>query len=177
CLVTLANVYAQVEIALCDNDQNGTEAFDLTSVIPEFLNGQNPNDFAATFHVNLTHAQNNTNAFPNPTAYVNVFNPQQIWLRLTHLTTNDFSIHQFSITALPTPFPFVFETISCDENNDGFAVFDLEAAINQIYLSNNADSNTLFASFYENEIDMLNQVNALGNTFTNTIANQNIWLR
>ena len=179
CLVTLANVYAQVEIALCDNDQNGTESFDLTAVITEFLNGQNPNDFAATFHVNLTHAQNNTNAFPNPTAYVNVFNPQQIWLRLTHLTTNDFSIHQFSISALPIPFPFVFETTGCDENNDGFALFDLEAAINLIYLLNNVDvnSNTLAASFYENEVDMLNQVNALGTTFTNTMANQSIWLR
>ena len=61
--------YSQTQLSACDTDYNGTETFDLTSIIPTLLNGQNPNDFDISFHTSLINAEEKSNAITKPKSY------------------------------------------------------------------------------------------------------------
>ena len=152
--------------------------FDLTENSALALGNQDPSDYNLSYHLNAADAQNGNNAIADPTDYDNLSNPQDIWLRLNNTAApiNCFSTAQFSISVAnaaeinfsPTPLQ------ACDENNDGFAEFDLASSIDEITFDN-AD---IAVSFHLSLSDAENNSNPITSPFTNTVAdNQTIYFR
>lgn len=168
---------AQVQLAACDTEYNGSQAFDLTTVIPDLLGGQNPADFTVTFHISQTNAIANVNPIQNPTSYVNVSNPQLIWVSFVNNSTSEVTINSFSLQVNSIPTLGSEVAIACDDNNDGIANFNFIQAVQMNYEANNATPNTLQITFYETEQDLQTQSNPLGITYTNTSPNQIIFVR
>lgn len=169
--------YSQTQLSACDTDYNGTETFDLTSIIPTLLNGQNPNDFDISFHTSLINAEENSNAITNPTSYNSMIGFVTLFARLQNINTSDYEIVTFTIVVNSVPNIGTEVAVACDDDNDGIAFFDLNQAVQTIYVANNASPNTMSVTFYLTYADMLNQVNPIGYNYTNTSPNQIIFVR
>ncbi|RXR35496.1 T9SS type A sorting domain-containing protein [Flavobacterium piscinae] len=168
---------AQIQLTACDTEYNGTQTFDLTTVIPGLLGGQNPNDFTTAFYLSQTNAIANVNAIPNPTSYANSTNPQLIWVSFVNNSTSEVTINSFSLQVNPLPSLGTEVATACDDNNDGIATFDFNEAVQIIYQVNNATPNSMLVQFYETQSDMETQSNPIGYTYTNTSPNQIIYIR
>ena len=81
-------------MVVVDNPFDGTATFDLTSQTGYI--GVGPATII-TFYSNLADAQANTNPITNPSAYVNLSNPQTIGVRVTNAATGCFSINSFQL--------------------------------------------------------------------------------
>ena len=93
------------DYVILDVNNDGMEIFDLTTKIPEILNGQS--DIEVTFYETQQDAVDDINAIASPTTYTNITNPQTIFTRLENLV-NCYSVGSFEIFADPGPDPFVF---------------------------------------------------------------------
>ncbi|MEM5566071.1 T9SS type A sorting domain-containing protein [Psychroserpens sp. AS72] len=79
-------------------------------------------------------------------------------------------INDFSFISQPTPL------VVCDDDNDGFALFDLESKISEI--TNGVDNATLIVTFHETEADAYNNVDALVSPYGNiTQSSQIVYFR
>jgi gliding motility-associated-like protein len=145
--------------------------FDLTENSSLALGNQNPADYNLSYYTSENDALSGNNPIPNPSAYENLSDPQQIWLRLEHINspvacflTAEFSIsvaNAAQVNFLPNPLQV------CDTNNDGFAAFDLSQSIDDISL-NNPD---ISVSFHLTADEAENNTNPISSPFTNTVAN------
>nr|WP_321222755.1 T9SS type A sorting domain-containing protein [uncultured Psychroserpens sp.] len=68
-------------------------------------------------------------------------------------------LNDFSSITQPSPL------VVCDDDDDGFAIFDLEDKISEI--TNGIDNPSLVVSFHETEADAFNNVNALSSPYNN----------
>ena len=112
-------------LELCD--VVGTEAFDLTTSTSQI----NPVN-TITFHLTEEDAQLNTNPIDTPEAYVNVTNPQTIWIRVDN--TDCFVTGSFQIEVIPCPLPDA--TIVIEDNL--FACHNRPLIINYIVYNTDA---------------------------------------
>lgn len=109
----------------CDSG-NGTAVFDLTVQNPIILDGQDPADFNITFHNTQADAADGINPIDNPTAYMNVSNPESIFARIERANQPTcFSLVQFNLIVevavdITANIP---ETVTLC-NNDEFPTFD-----------------------------------------------------
>jgi len=55
-----------VNICDVDGDNDGYSSYDLTTLNPTILNGQNPADYTVTYYINNVNAINGVNAISNP---------------------------------------------------------------------------------------------------------------
>ncbi|MEL1243209.1 T9SS type B sorting domain-containing protein [Flavobacterium sp. DGU11] len=90
---------------MCDNDNNGSEIFDLTSLDGDALAGQDPNEFVVSYHTTLSGATDNTALVTNPTA-VPVTNGQTVYIRVTNVDSED-CYATSSVNFIVTPKPVV----------------------------------------------------------------------
>ncbi len=91
-------IIAVTDYIILDENNDGIEIFDLTTKIPEILNGQT--NVEITFYETEQDAINYTNALANPTSYTNSLNPQTIFTRLENLESC-YSVGSFVIFADP----------------------------------------------------------------------------
>ena len=63
------------DYTICEVGSNGTAIFDLTTKIPEVLNGQDPSVFEVSFYETPLDASGATNAIVNTTTYLNDGSP------------------------------------------------------------------------------------------------------
>lgn len=127
--------------ALCDNnddgdDTNGFIEFDLSTLTPLVLNGQNAAQFNVAYHLNQADADAAIGALPlvftNTTA-----NTQQLIVRVENVDNTDCfetATIDLEVYALPTVQPFV-ELFQCDDDTDGFTEFNLTES-NEILSAN-----------------------------------------
>ena len=156
------------DLILCDQAPfDGTETFDLTVTIPEIIGSQNPANYTVTYFETLSDAQNNTNQLVSPTSYTNIVNPQSIYARITNVNNNDFDTTSFTISVLETPNVFApSPLVVCDDNDDGFADFDLTSKDPEI---TNGDPN-LSVTYHESLGDAINGINQLASPYMNIEA-------
>jgi len=95
---------ALIDLALCDDDNDGIAVFDLTLVKDEILSGQDPSNYNISFHLSQTDAENNTSPVAANAVYTNVSNPQAIYTRTTNTNNTCLSISSFSIIVEEYPF-------------------------------------------------------------------------
>ncbi|WP_418514181.1 T9SS type B sorting domain-containing protein [Corallibacter sp.] len=157
---------------LCDINNSGDEAemFNLEDASSEILNGQTGIDL--TYH--LTQADANSGDNPISSLYTNVVNPQNIFVRATNETGCVNTITML-IRVNPIPSPTAPTDLEvCDDDNDGFASFNLEDKSSEII---GGEINTE-VSYYETLEDAESGINPIVSPYTNIALNeQTIYIR
>ncbi|NQX76283.1 T9SS type B sorting domain-containing protein, partial [Gilvibacter sp.] len=166
---------------ICELATDGVATFDLNTKIPEILGGQDPTDLVITFHEVEADADAGINAIATPEAFVNVSNPQTIYVRITNTVTGCYSATQsFNIEvregATATAPAAVYRI--CDnigDGTDGIGEFTLSTQDAEIL--NGQDPVIYVVSYHENEVDATTGDNALPDSYINTSNPQVIWAR
>ncbi len=116
---------------ICEIGTDDLALFDLTTKVPEILNGQDPSLFTVRFFESAAEAANNNNFILNTDRHQNNGNPQVIYVGILNNDTGCYvgGLQQFNIevregaVANPVAGPYII----CDNlgANDGFGSFDL----------------------------------------------------
>jgi gliding motility-associated-like protein len=167
------------KITLCDNasvgtDADGRVAFDLTQRATTILNGQSPSQFVQSYYKDVALTQ----SIATPNTYANTNASETIYVKMVNKdNANCFATTSFSIEVLALPIiTSVVFLKQCDDNIDGFSVFNLEEATAKI--TTNAASETI--AFFRLPTDAQNNTNPITNTttYTNqTVSNDAVYLR
>lgn len=136
---TSTNNPADGIIQLCDDNGDGIEQFDLSTMDAFFLNGNDPSDYSISYHFSSEDAMNDIS--PLPILYQNLTNPQVIFVRIFELATGNFETNELTLEVVSAPvFPADLSLTECDVDADGFATFDLTSIETDI-LTLNPNSN------------------------------------
>ncbi|MDP3360139.1 MAG: T9SS type B sorting domain-containing protein [Lutibacter sp.] len=113
-----------IDIVLCDTNGDGVETFNLASNSTAILNGQT--GMTVTYHEFQTFAQVGAAPIISPDAYVS--GGKTIWARIQNdANTNCFEVVSFNISAAPPPIANKPPDLkACDDDNDGFMIFNLD---------------------------------------------------
>lgn len=165
-----------LDIEQCDTDgvDDGISEFDLTVNTPIIIGTQTGVD--VKYYITDSDAQIDINAIPNPANYNNITSPQTIYARITDTASGCFETTEFDIVVLGTlNIGAPNNLFTCDDNNDGFAQFDLTQ--NDIDIQN-GELNTVI-TYHPTENDANFGTNSLPSLYTNTVAyaQETIWAR
>ncbi|MFL9845969.1 hypothetical protein ABS766_16220, partial [Flavobacterium sp. ST-119] len=150
----------------------GQGVFDLSVLPSEIL--QQVSGFAVTNYINFNDAdQGNDNMLGDTyTAASSV-----IYTRVENVETGCYIVTETQLEVLPAPIaPELDPLQECDSNNDGFAMFDLNTALNQIYDAL-GDVDLSVHETYDDAVYDANPVDNVG-TYTNVnYGGQTLWIR
>ncbi|MDO1499881.1 T9SS type B sorting domain-containing protein [Winogradskyella maritima] len=136
-----AYIYELCDDAIDGDDTNGLTTFNLPSVDGNILNGQDNMQFTVTYYETQGEADSGMNPLPN--AYVNmVANADQVIARVENVDNPDCyatTTLDLVVNALPVITNAV-DLIQCDDDSDGFSVFNLTEA--DVLISTNAANET-----------------------------------
>ncbi|MFC0605362.1 T9SS type B sorting domain-containing protein [Winogradskyella pulchriflava] len=154
-------------IDACDQDHDGFANFDLTSIIPDVLEGLT--GVTVTFHETNEDALAGTNPIVDDTNYANInANEQIVYIRVEDNTTGCASVTPIEIhTNLLLTATNIRDFSICDIGNDGTEEFSF-AAIALTIINNVPD---VSIEFYETANDRDNQINALDQSVPYTPQN------
>tara|TARA_R110002073_G_scaffold93546_6_gene218425 strand:+ start:3058 stop:6540 length:3483 start_codon:yes stop_codon:yes gene_type:complete len=176
----LPNTTTVTNYFICEVNADGVAQFDLESKTTEILNGQNPTDFAVTYHISQADADAGINPLASP--YTNIVNAQTIYINIRNINTNcDDASMSFIIEELNTPSAnpdaIPIEYTLCDDfnANDGVAQFDLTSQDTFVLDGQNPIVNLV--SYYESQADADAGINQLTSPFQNTSNPQIIYAR
>ncbi len=161
-------------LALCDVNNSGDEqeAFTLEDANAEILNGQT--GISLSYYPTQLDADNQTNEIFSD--YTNTSNPQTIYVRAENDVTGCVNTVTLTLRVNPVPSPAPNPTPIevCDEDNDGFATFNLEDRTVEI-INGELD---VTITYHETESDADQGINAIVGDYTNIVANnQMIYVR
>jgi hypothetical protein len=111
-------------IEVCDDDNDGFSSFDLDSSTVEIINGEL--DISISYHETYADAESGTNALLSP--YDNIVPTlQTVYVRAENDLTGCFTIVELDLIVLSSPeIPLdIDDHVVCDDDQDGFAGFDL----------------------------------------------------
>ncbi|WP_179336603.1 T9SS type B sorting domain-containing protein [Winogradskyella ludwigii] len=143
-------------INACEQDEDGFEVFDLTSIIDNVLQGVT--GLNVSYHITEFDALNNLNAISNPENYQNTIpNFQMVYIRIQDPTTGCYTVTNIELYANIIKLGFLTDPfIVCDDtSNDGIADFDLNEV--ETNLINGYEGYEI--SFYTTEEDRENGIN------------------
>lgn len=167
------------KLSFCDNNSFGTHddgriQFDLTQKATEILNGQSISDFNIKYFTDAAFL----NEILNPSSYVNTNRTEIIYVQVSN-KANAFCVAntQFNIEVLELPITnAVVDLKQCDDDLDGFSVFNLNEVIAEI--TANASSEKI--TFHETLADANSGNAPILNTtaYTNEVVSTDIiWAR
>ena len=160
-------------LSLCDYDNPGdeVEAFTLEDKVDEILNGQT--GITITFHETQAGADTNTAQIFSP--YTNIANAQTIYVRAENDVTGCVSTITLDLRVEPLPSPATPTPLEvCDDDNDGFALFDLDSKTLEI-LNGEPD---VTITYHETMADADSGVNPLASPYANIVEDtQTIYVR
>lgn len=161
---------------ICDQDDNGEELINFAAVFnATILNGQNPLFYSVTYHDNPGDASTGDNPLSQP--YNITVSPITIYARVENIqNTGCYETVEFEIildfppTVNPTPDPLV----ACDSDSDGFTLFFLHSADEDI---TGGDPDLTVTYHYTLEDAQTNE-GILPDPFENIIPyNDDVWAR
>ena len=164
-------------IEVCDVDNDGIAEFDLGNLTSEIIGGE-PN-IAITYHRTQASANSGGNPIDTSLPYgVSGSGSQMIYVRATNTNTDCFVTGELELISVASPEIANLEDLYvCDDNADGFAVFDLtQNNPNIIGSQNSAD---LIISYHTTQNDAETGDNAIivPSMYTNTVNGQTIYVR
>lgn len=166
------------DLLACDDVSNdGVVSFDLTIQNSSIEAGQEAVE--VRYFTTLTDAQNNTSPIANPTSYLNLSNPQTIFVRLTNIDFIDcFDTSSFDIIVedVPVVENLLEDFMRCDDpSNDGVDIFDI--SINEVLAIGNQSQITL--TFHTSEADAVDGVNPIPDpeNYENSTNPETIYIR
>ncbi|MDY8138925.1 choice-of-anchor L domain-containing protein [Aquimarina sp. 2201CG5-10] len=135
------------DFELCDNDDDGNDTngfveFDLSTKVTEVLGTQNASDFSVLFYESQAIADAGVAGTELPALYTNTSTPQQIFARIENVTNRQ-CYETTSFQLIVNPLPTVASTVAllqCDDDIDGFSLFNLSEA--NTLISTNAANET-----------------------------------
>ncbi len=149
----------------CDINNDGVEVFDLTINDPFIIGSQNPSELQLTYHLSQADAENGINTIVNPSSYVSAGN-ETIYARLEDMGTGDYDTTNFDLVILPNPNTInPSPIILCDDNNDGFAIFDI--TVRDVEISNGDP--LLNITYHETFLDAQNAIFPLSSPYENIV--------
>ena len=164
-----------VDLILCDVDNDGFSQFDLESQTAEVLGAQDTSQFNVSYHDSFADAEANTNTLSSP--YTNsTTNVQTIYVRVTDLTTNNYTITSFDIIVNELPIANIVSDIEvCDDVTDGDDTngfvqnFDLESQTAQVLDGQNPSQ--FIVSYHNSLVDAEDNTNNLYSPYANSLPN------
>ncbi|WP_339625079.1 choice-of-anchor L domain-containing protein [uncultured Winogradskyella sp.] len=149
-------------IDACDIDHDGFAEFDLTTIIPDVLQGLS--DVTVTFHETNEDALSGANPIADDTNYTNIVNSEQlVYIRVENNSTGCASVTPIEIhTNLLLTATNINNVTRCDVDNDNNEEFNLE----NIAIGIINDLDTVTVEFYLTEEDRDNQINAIDQSIT-----------
>ncbi|AGC78149.1 T9SS type B sorting domain-containing protein [Nonlabens dokdonensis] len=170
------------DVFLCDSDGDGIESRDLDLVeTPQVLDMQTNPDFVVSYHLTQNAADNNVNPitlpydFPIGTTpvYVRITNDENATSRLCFDSiTFDVVVASGAGATRPT------DLVNCDDDNNGFSVFDITSTEPEVLGGLPASAFTI--SYHTSAIDASTGASPIMNpaTYTNaTINTERIYIR
>lgn len=167
------------KISGCDNTSVGTDAdgrvaFDLTQRASTILNGQSASQFLLSYYKDVALTQ----IIATPASYQNINPSETIYVKMANKdNANCFATTSFPIEVLALPvITSSVDLKQCDDNIDGFSVFNLEEAVNKI--TANAATETI--AFFKTQADANNNSNPIANAtaYTNeTVSSDMVYTR
>ncbi|WP_138432234.1 choice-of-anchor L domain-containing protein, partial [Winogradskyella algicola] len=165
---------AASDLSICDAD--ATAEFDLSENDDDVLGSQDSNDFTITYHLTEQDAIDNVGALPSN--YINISNPQTIWVRIADDSQECFDTTSFQLLFSDLT---IGNTISplqvCDGDiTDGIGTFTLTDRDAEIIGTNDPDDVTV--TYHLNQADAENNASPLPTSYNNvTPNNQTIYAR
>ena len=163
---------------ICDEVPfDGFAVFDLEIQTAIILGAQDPVNFEVTYHVSQIDANDGVSAIPSP--YSNAANPQEIFARVTEMSTGEYATTNFSIIVIDcsqvtATQPPNLET--CDEVPfDGITVFDLD--IQTPIILGAQDPVNFEVTYHVSQIDANDGVSAIPSPYSNSVNPQEIYAR
>lgn len=160
-----------LNISKCDSDavQNNSTSFDLTQNQSLAIGSQT--NILATFHISENDAIVGSNEIINTSNFTNTSNPQIIYIRLENALTGCFTTSNFSLNVTPFQTQNPVNIASCDNDNDGFATFNL---LENTSILTNGDPDIVVTYHPTN-----NDTTTLPNNYTNLVAytNETLWAK
>ncbi|WP_299115087.1 T9SS type B sorting domain-containing protein [uncultured Winogradskyella sp.] len=169
---------------ICDDNNDGFWDFDLDALRPIVLGTQDPMQFEVSFHLEQVEAMTSSTTNPLPDTFTNLvaYDEDTIWVRIENVDNRDdcFDTTSFNIDVFDDPTAnAVLPQLICDDNNDGFWDFDLDAL--RATVLGTQDAMQFEVSFHLEEMEAMTSstTNPLPNNFTNLIAydEDTIWVR
>lgn len=122
--------------------------YDLTALIPDIIQTQNPADLVITFHNTLDFAITNTNPITNPAGYSPTNSIETIYVRVQNASDSCFSIAEFTITT-DSSCPIV---VNCGDNpiNTSYC-YEINDATPYVYVS--TDGSPLQVDFIAGQVE------------------------
>jgi gliding motility-associated-like protein len=154
----------------CDLNYDGITTFNLTDTENDLFVTPNP-DNIITYFESLEDLQSDTDPILNKENYINVTNPQTIYIKVYNTVADCFSYVPLELDVSLPPAINEFEVFDICENDTNS--FDL-TRINDV-ITNNA-FNVLF-SYYKSETDAIANENSIDTNYTYTSTNDIIYAR
>jgi large repetitive protein len=155
------------DLIVCDNDQDGVEAFDLTSKEDEI--GNTLVNITFTYHTSLADAEAGTPFIGTPMAYVS--GGETVWVRAENIA-GCFTVGTFDLVVDLVPeYVEVPEFIRCDLNDDGVESFNLNSQ-NAAIVDGDPD---LSVTYHATEQDAMDATGFLPIPYTS--SGEVVWVR
>lgn len=162
-------------IEVCDINNDFVEVVNLRSKESVLLTGLNAANFTVTYHTNAQNALSGTGVIANPTAFSTSV-ASEVWVRVVDNTTGCFATSRIELKLVEMPVvanPLPTYSI-CDDNANGFEVFDLANRKPGIVGSQQG----VDVTFHYTNADAQAGVNPLPNQYQNVSPNvQTIYVR
>ena len=170
------------DVFLCDSDGDGIETRDLTIVeSPQVLGTQTDPNIAINYFLTQNAADNNVSSITLPydfplgttTVFVRITNDENAISRLC-FETGSFDVIVASGAGATRP----MDLVNCDDNNDGFSIFDLTST--QTEVLNGLPATAFTITYHETALEASTGANPITNptTYTNTVVDtERIFIR
>tara|TARA_R110002111_G_C6007243_1_gene374129 strand:- start:13041 stop:17882 length:4842 start_codon:yes stop_codon:yes gene_type:complete len=169
-LFPIVQFQSVVSLIVCDEDQDGFTATDLSTLDEDVTNGEN--GFSVKYFLTEQDAIDNTNALPN--IYTNLTNPFTLYPRITFAQTGCFDYNSFEVTVLPAPeSEKPLDIIICDADRDGFSPINLNHSIPNSILATPNRSVTFHNSLNDAELNE----NPIGNISNYAAQTEIVYMR
>ncbi|RRJ90847.1 hypothetical protein EG240_07430, partial [Paenimyroides tangerinum] len=169
------NITISTPLTTCDSNNDGVADFDLTSKVSEVLNGLDPLDYIVTFHINEENALSGINEISNPSSYSNLTS-NSVFVRVESIGGGCSKVVRLFLVTNPTPVIVnpIATYSSCDDNFDGFQVFDIASKIPLI----TGTQTGLQVTFHYTLADANSGSNPLASPYQNVVQNvQTLFVR
>jgi gliding motility-associated-like protein len=168
--LSLPEVNLGQSLTKCGNNYDFSQAWDLTQIELEVLEGRQYNIEFSYFESDADVITDN-NPIANPEAYINSSNPQTLFAKIRNVTTGCFDSVPFDLVINSPPQINPFENYNICENSESEVNL---SEINQILLD--STFNTL-VSYYTNEVDAEAKENPLNLDYFYTNTTETLFAR
>ncbi|MFD2914933.1 choice-of-anchor L domain-containing protein, partial [Psychroserpens luteus] len=151
----------------CDDNNDGFAMFTLTDANIEVIDVLDPATVSVSYHFSLAEAESGMNPLPIPYTNVMIDN-QTVFVRVqSNLSSDCYNTTTLDliVNALPVPvIPTSYEV--CDDDNDGFSIFDLTTKDSEIL----GTQTGMTVTYHETLIEAIDGVNAQTSPYSNISA-------